>query len=132
MFILGDSSTAEFTMNQSTPGEDETIKSKSTETREITLSVSETGNEDINTKNNEPHCKTIQIVTQTNNFDDQSKGDNSTDLSDNLGKILSLADVAEFIEKGLPLPGIKDLDIKPLEIDPQPSTLQRKNKPWEN
>jgi hypothetical protein len=57
VFILGDSSTAEFTMNQSTPGEDETIKSKSTETREITLSVSETGNEDINTKNNEPHCK---------------------------------------------------------------------------
>jgi hypothetical protein len=49
VFILGDSSTAEFTMNQSTPGEDETIKSKSTETREITLSVSETGNEDINT-----------------------------------------------------------------------------------
>ncbi|XP_063440455.1 uncharacterized protein LOC134721401 [Mytilus trossulus] len=62
---------------------------------------------------------------------DDTSNSRESDLSENLDKVLSLADVAEFIEKGLPLPGIKDLDIKPLQIDPHPSSLQRKLKPWE-
>lgn len=43
----------------------------------------------------------------------------------------SLADVSEYIEKGLKLPGILDLHIRPLDIEPQPSIIQRKLKPWE-
>ncbi|XP_076102570.1 uncharacterized protein LOC143071844 [Mytilus galloprovincialis] len=79
---------------------------------------------------------TVSNITElppnkTNTIIDDTNDSRENDLSENLDKVLSLADVAEFIEKGLPLPGIKDLDIKPLEIDPHPSSLQRKLKPWE-
>ncbi|XP_052085614.1 uncharacterized protein LOC127723155 [Mytilus californianus] len=84
-------------------------------------------------KNAEQGEITVSNITELplNKIIDDTCDSKESELSENLDKVLSLADVADFIEKGLPLPGIKDLDIKPLEIDPHPSSLQRKLKPWE-
>lgn len=107
-------------------------KSDLTKQRDSTKCISENGNEEsVKQENSENDNKTVKILTELNDGDKLFNIDKSEDLSKDFNKVLSLADVAEFIEKGLPLPGIKDLDIKPLEIDPQPSNLQRKNKPWE-
>lgn len=112
-----DSKTATVSNETQTAGERDTnqlIEIKNTKQGEITVSN-----------------KTGQPLNKRNKIIDDTNDSKESELSENLDKVLSLADVADFIEKGLPLPGIKDLDIKPLEIDPHPSSLQRKLKPWE-
>ncbi|XP_060077485.1 uncharacterized protein LOC132557037 [Ylistrum balloti] len=56
------------------------------------------------------------------------KGDN-LDITSN--SVLDFSEIAEMIEKGLKLPGVEDLDIKPLDIDPNPPEMERLKKPWE-
>ncbi|OWF53656.1 uncharacterized protein LOC110446133 [Mizuhopecten yessoensis] len=56
------------------------------------------------------------------------KGDNldSTQMSE-----LGFSKIAEMLEKGLKLPGVEELNIKPLDIDPNPPEMERMKKPWE-
>ena len=43
----------------------------------------------------------------------------------------SFGQVVEMISKGLPLPGVTDLGIIPLDIEPTTTRMERKAKPWE-
>ncbi|XP_062588966.1 uncharacterized protein LOC134250630 [Saccostrea cucullata] len=45
--------------------------------------------------------------------------------------IASFGQVVEMISKGLPLPGVTELDIKPLDIEPTETRMERRIKPWE-
>ncbi|XP_061192276.1 uncharacterized protein LOC133200501 [Saccostrea echinata] len=45
--------------------------------------------------------------------------------------IASFGQVVEMISKGLPLPGVTELDIKPLDIEPTVTRMERRLKPWE-
>ncbi|XP_069125982.1 uncharacterized protein [Argopecten irradians] len=59
---------------------------------------------------------------------DLQKGE---DVVGDQGSSLEFSKIAEMIEKGLTLPGIEELNIKPLDIDPNPPEKERMKKPWE-
>lgn len=43
----------------------------------------------------------------------------------------SFGQVIDMISKGIPLPGLTDLGIKPLDMEPTVTKMERKDKPWE-
>ncbi|XP_059149493.1 uncharacterized protein LOC131936490 [Physella acuta] len=45
---------------------------------------------------------------------------------------LSLSEIAELLQNNLPIPGLKSLNIKPINTEPTPSKLKRPLKPWES
>jgi hypothetical protein len=47
------------------------------------------------------------------------------------GGVPGFGQVVEMISKGLPLPGVTDLGIKPLDVEPTIARMERKSKPWE-
>lgn len=45
---------------------------------------------------------------------------------------LTFAQIMDYIQRGEKIPGLKDLDIKPTNLQPTESVITRKAKPWEN
>ncbi|XP_011434517.1 uncharacterized protein LOC128177173 isoform X1 [Crassostrea angulata] len=43
----------------------------------------------------------------------------------------SFGQVIDMVSKGIPLPGLTDLEIKPLDMEPTMTKMERKAKPWE-
>lgn len=74
-------------------------------------------------------------TTQKNN---KTELDESEDLQnclnsdhDHTSVELEFSKIAEMIEKGLKLPGLEELNIKPSEVEPSPAAMERVKKPWE-
>ncbi|XP_048732837.1 uncharacterized protein LOC125649374 [Ostrea edulis] len=47
------------------------------------------------------------------------------------GKVSDFGQVVEMISKGLPLPDVTELGIRPLDVEPTTARMERKTKPWE-
>lgn len=82
------------------------------------FSVSETQDDSKNKATNIHNlCKGIEIKTVLSDRED--------------GEEPSFGQVMDMISKGIPLPGLTDLGIKPLEMEPTMTKMERKTKPWE-
>lgn len=82
------------------------------------FSVSETQDDSKNKATNIQNlCKGIEIKTVLSDRED--------------GEEPSFGQVMDMISKGIPLPGLTDLGIKPLEMEPTMTKMERKTKPWE-
>lgn len=82
------------------------------------FSVSETQEDSKNKATNIQNlCKGIEIKTVLSDRED--------------GEEPSFGQVMDMISKGIPLPGLTDLGIKPLEMEPTMTKMERKTKPWE-
>lgn len=80
--------------------------------------VSETQDDSKNKATNIHNlCKGIEIKTVLSDRED--------------GEEPSFGQVMDMISKGIPLPGLTDLGIKPLEMEPTMTKMERKTKPWE-
>lgn len=62
-----------------------------------------------------------------------SKGSNESAISDaaEASYPISFTDIVSMLAEGKTLPGIKDLNIKSIDVEPTESTMERKKKPWE-
>lgn len=82
------------------------------------FSVSETQDDSKNKATNIQNlCKGIEIKTVLSDRED--------------GEEPSFGQVMDMISKGIPLPGLTDLGIKPLDMEPTMTKMERKTKPWE-
>lgn len=87
-------------------------------TDQTDFSVSETQDDSKNKATNIQNlCKGIEIKTVLSDRED--------------GEEPSFGQVMDMISKGIPLPGLTDLGIKPLEMEPTMTKMERKTKPWE-
>lgn len=87
-------------------------------TDQTNCSVSETQDDSKNKATNIHNlCKGIEIKTVLSDRED--------------GEEPSFCQVIDMISKGIPLPGLTDLGIKPLDMEPTMTKMERKTKPWE-
>ncbi|XP_033737527.1 uncharacterized protein LOC117325435 [Pecten maximus] len=138
-------------------GYEQWLKDHSNSIQEGEVSKTETGKSSLESESNSKTDDLVKIeiksrttdtqveVLESNDLDPVEKkdgGQSENHLTSELNKgdnldtaqssALEFSRIAEMIEKGLTLPGIEELNIKPLEIDPNPSEMERLKKPWEN